>query len=222
MTPWLRTTGLLLVLGTGAMVNPCGGAPAYGAVLAYEAVPARGVEAGSGAGAGGAGGGRVAVAGPASPFASATASAADSASASALRPAAGPDAAHASPDPSRAGNLAGEGRERPGRTAAEPTTDEDEGGDAGEGDDTAGPTADGDDDGSQSDNPGSPTPADSPSAQEADPVPTSPPLQPLHHTVTHAEDPTEPVLRILPLGSGLILIGLGLGLAFIALRVRRS
>jgi hypothetical protein len=53
-------------------------------------------------------------------------------------------------------------------------------------------------------------------------VPTSSPLRPHHHTVTHAEDPTEPVLRILPLGSGLILIGLGLGLAFIALRVRRS
>jgi hypothetical protein len=30
------------------------------------------------------------------------------------------------------------------------------------------------------------------------------------------------MLRILPLGSGLVLIGLGLGLAFIALRVRRS
>jgi len=213
VTPWLRTTGLLLVLGTGTVVNPCGGVPAYGAVLSH------GVEAGSGAGAGGAGGGRVAVTGPASPSASATASASDSASA--LRPAAGPDAAHASPDPSRAGNLAGEGRERPGRTA-EPTTDEDESGGAGEGDDTAGPTADGDDDGSQSDSPASPTPADSPSSQEAAPVPTSSPLRPLHHTVTHAEDPTEPVLRILPLGSGLILIGLGLGLAFIALRVRRS
>lgn len=53
-------------------------------------------------------------------------------------------------------------------------------------------------------------------------MPTSPPLQPVRQTVTHAEDPAEPVLRILPLGSGLILIGLGLGLAFIGLRVRRS
>jgi len=54
-------------------------------------------------------------------------------------------------------------------------------------------------------------------------VPSSPPLRPVHRTVTHAEDdPTEPVLRILPLGSGLILIGLGLGLAFIGLRVRRG
>ncbi|EYT80073.1 hypothetical protein CF54_27555, partial [Streptomyces sp. Tu 6176] len=31
-----------------------------------------------------------------------------------------------------------------------------------------------------------------------------------------------PVLEMLPLGSGLVLIGLGLGLAFIALRVRRA
>jgi hypothetical protein len=53
-------------------------------------------------------------------------------------------------------------------------------------------------------------------------VPSSPPLRPVHQSVTHAEDPTDPVLRILPLGSGLILIGLGLGLAFIGLRVRRG
>jgi hypothetical protein len=32
----------------------------------------------------------------------------------------------------------------------------------------------------------------------------------------------EPVLRILPLGSGMVLIGLGLGLAFVGLRVRRG
>ncbi|MGW3117902.1 hypothetical protein ACWDBW_12295 [Streptomyces sp. NPDC001107] len=37
-----------------------------------------------------------------------------------------------------------------------------------------------------------------------------------------AGQPTEPVLRILPLGSGLVLIGLGLGLAFIGLRMRRA
>jgi hypothetical protein len=36
-----------------------------------------------------------------------------------------------------------------------------------------------------------------------------------------AERPVGPVLRILPLGSGLVLIGLGLGLAFFALRLRR-
>ncbi|MFF0163190.1 hypothetical protein ACFYRY_37510 [Streptomyces sp. NPDC005263] len=36
------------------------------------------------------------------------------------------------------------------------------------------------------------------------------------------ERPAEPRLRFLPLGGGLILVGLGLGLAFIALRVRRG
>lgn len=53
-------------------------------------------------------------------------------------------------------------------------------------------------------------------------MPSPPPLQPVHRTVARAEGTAEPVLRILPLGSGLILIGLGLGLAFIGLRVRRS
>ncbi|XUL89438.1 hypothetical protein ACQ86D_24660 [Streptomyces galilaeus] len=195
MTPWLRTAGLLLVLGTGSVVNPCGGVPAYG------------VGTGS---TGGAGGGRAAVTAPASTSPSATA----------LKPASGPDhheqaPAHASAEPSRAGSQAGEGRERPGRTA-QPSAEEDENG-ADDGD-TAEPTAD--EDGASA----VPTPADSASpSQEAALVPSSPPLQPVHQTVTHAEDdPTEPVLRILPLGSGLILIGLGLGLAFIGLRVRRG
>ncbi|UXX94454.1 hypothetical protein N7U49_24625 [Streptomyces sp. AD2-2] len=82
MTPWLRTwpslraTGLLLVLGTGAVVNPAGGG-----------LPAYGVEAGSGAGTGGAGGGRVAGTGGAGGGRVAvTASAAGAASASASPP----------------------------------------------------------------------------------------------------------------------------------------
>ncbi|MET8831051.1 hypothetical protein ABZX40_15490 [Streptomyces sp. NPDC004610] len=33
---------------------------------------------------------------------------------------------------------------------------------------------------------------------------------------------TGPVVRILPLGSGLMLIGIGLGLAFLGLRLRRG
>jgi hypothetical protein len=37
-----------------------------------------------------------------------------------------------------------------------------------------------------------------------------------------AERAAEPRLEIMPLGSGLILVGLGLGLAFVALRVRRG
>lgn len=199
------------MLGTGAVVNPYGGPSAYG--LGVEA-------AGTTGGTGGPGGGRVLVTAPAS------GSAAVPPSASALRPASGPDSAHVhgSAEPSRAGSRAGEGRERPGRSA-QPTTDENESG--GDGEDTAGLEADEGDDGGRS---AGPTPADSASPQEAgqeaghEPgVVSSPPaLQPVHQSVTHAEDPTEPVLRILPLGSGLILIGLGLGLAFIGLRVRRG
>ncbi|MGX9888921.1 hypothetical protein [Streptomyces sp. NPDC002276] len=202
MTPWLRTTGLLLVLGTGTVANPYGGVPAYG------------VGAGS---TGGAGGGRTTVTAPAS------------ASATALKPAAGPDhhdqapaqapaqaPTHASAEPSRAGSQAGEGRERPGRTAR-PSADADEDENGGDDGDAAKPTAD--EDGTSA----APTPADSASpSQAAAVVPSTPPLQPVHQSVTHAEDPAEPVLRILPLGSGLILIGLGLGLAFIGLRVRRG
>lgn len=188
------------MLGTGAVINP------YGGVLAY------GVEVGGAGGAPASGAPHA----PSSPSASATAS-------SALRPASGPDhhdqapaqaPARASAEPSRAGSQAGEGRERPGRTAR-PSAEEDENG-ADDGD-TAEPAAD--EDGASA----VPTPADSASpSQEAAVVPSSPPLQPVHQTVAHAEDPTEPVLRILPLGSGLILIGLGLGLAFIGLRVRRG
>lgn len=217
MTPWLRTwpslraTGLLLVLGTGAVVNPAWGVPGYG------------VEAASGARTGGAGDGRVAGPGDgkatatASETGSASASASASASPSAVGPVSGPDPARASAEPSRAGSEAGEGRERPGRTA-EPSADEDESG-GGDGGDTAGPRADGDDDGGASE---SPAPDDSASLQQAEPTPSSPPLQPARQTVTRATGSAEPMLRILPLGSGLILIGLGLGLAFIALRVRRS
>ncbi|MEV0740935.1 hypothetical protein AB0I51_34505 [Streptomyces sp. NPDC050549] len=207
MTSWLRTAGLLLVLGTGAVVNPCGGVPAYGV------------------GVGGAGDAPASGAAhtPSSPSASATA----------RKPASGPDhhaqdpaqdpakaPSHASAEASRAGSRAGEGRERPGRTA-QPSAEEDESG-ADDGD-TAEPAADESGDGGRS---AVPTPADSASPSQdtgvTGVVPSSPPLQPVHQTVAHAEDPTEPVLRILPLGSGLILIGLGLGLAFIGLRVRRG
>ncbi|WP_165396256.1 hypothetical protein [Streptomyces sp. F001] len=44
----------------------------------------------------------------------------------------------------------------------------------------------------------------------------------MRQAVAESEATGEPVLKILPLGSGLVLIGLGLGLAFVALRVRRS
>jgi hypothetical protein len=128
----------------------------------------------------------------------------DSASASATR------------EPSLAGTVAGEGRTRPGRPqgpAAQVEGQNDDDPDdatATEPDETAGE---------------SPAATSSPPAQEAGLVPPTAPQQarPAHQAVAHGEDgATEPVLHILPLGSGLVLIGLGLGLAFIGLRVRRS
>ncbi|MEV2210742.1 hypothetical protein AB0H86_04420 [Streptomyces sp. NPDC050997] len=50
-------------------------------------------------------------------------------------------------------------------------------------------------------------------------VPSAPPTRGVDQAVGR---PAEPRLQILPLGGGLILVGLGLGLAFIALRVRRG
>lgn len=115
-------------------------------------------------------------------------------------------------DPSRAGSRAGEGRERPGRheETVGPTEEEDAAAEVGSEADAEQPTVDGDAD-------VVPEPS-----REAVPAASVPPQQPVRQAVSRAEDPTEPVLRILPLGSGLVLIGLGLGLAFIGLRVRRG
>lgn len=129
--------------------------------------------------------------------------------------------ASASPEPSRAGTLAGEGRLRPGRpqgpAAAVQGQDEDgdEPGEDGDepGEDEAGEETDG----------ASPATTSTQPPREAGLVPTPSPTHPAHQSVAHSEeDGSEPVLHILPLGSGLVLIGLGLGLAFVALRVRRS
>jgi hypothetical protein len=68
-----------------------------------------------------------------------------------------------------------------------------------------------------------PSTASSASPQEAGLVPSAPPARPAEQTGAHGGESTaEPALQILPLGSGLVLIGLGLGLAFVALRVRRG
>ncbi|MET9900109.1 hypothetical protein [Streptomyces sp. NPDC006446] len=103
-------------------------------------------------------------------------------------------------DSSRAGSFAGEGRSRPGR--AEPDLqdipdaadpqDTDPGADAGLTEASVAPE---------------------PSRNDAVPV---------QQSVVGPASPPEPVLEILPLGTGLILIGLGLGMAFVALRVRRG
>ncbi|MFF9122550.1 hypothetical protein ACF09J_04485 [Streptomyces sp. NPDC014889] len=119
-----------------------------------------------------------------------------------------------SDDPSRAGSLPGEGRLRPGRPHDWRTEREDDDSDGpGEhahrggrfGGDSVTPEA----------------PSVSPSGQEAAPLPSGT-GSPGDLPVAQDETGTGPVLRYLPLGSGLVLIGLGLGLAFIALRMRRS
>ncbi|MFH9005607.1 hypothetical protein ACH4E5_20550 [Streptomyces afghaniensis] len=104
-----------------------------------------------------------------------------------------PSAPSAPGKPSRAGSRAGEGRERPGRP-------EDPERERGAGEATADPE----------------TP------REAVPEPSAPTEQPVRQAAAaRADRHVGPVLRILPLGSGLMLIGLGLGLAFFALRLRR-
>ncbi|MFD6287442.1 hypothetical protein ACFWDP_40915 [Streptomyces anthocyanicus] len=97
------------------------------------------------------------------------------------------------PAESRAGSRAGEGRERPGRESPPPPED------------TASAHPDG------------------PESQEAY-LPPERPARPVdaHDAPDHPVRTSEPVLQVLPLGTGLILIGLGLALSFLALRTRRA
>ncbi|MEU7720250.1 hypothetical protein [Streptomyces tibetensis] len=227
MTPWLRAlraTGLVLALGAGAAVSPFGSVPSYGAVHTYveEADTADSAEPEE------AGSGTLATPSPepasSSPSAPTTASFRPTASSrtaspsrptpspraasparSAPSPLAAPSARAASPaaaaratpsdagEPSRAGSRAGEGRVRPGRPE-----------EAGEGQGLSDASA-------------LALPEEPP---ETDPVSASPSQQSVREAAT-TERPVGQVLRILPLGSGLVLIGLGLALAFVALRLRR-
>ncbi|WP_079078061.1 hypothetical protein [Streptomyces sp. CdTB01] len=117
-------------------------------------------------------------------------------------------------EPSRAGSVAGEGRQRPGRQEETPTadpTDEEPDQDQAA---TADPEQNADDGGGVE----SPEAVGSAPAGQVTPGASSGADR---QSVTRAVAPAEPVLRILPLGSGLVLIGLGLGLAFIGLRLRR-
>lgn len=120
-------------------------------------------------------------------------------------------------EPSRAGSRAGEGRMRPGRPDGPAAQVE--------GDDDTGPTQASDTTAAQPEEPETAdvpngTPGASPPPEEAGLQPTRPPAT--QQSVQQGEAPTEPVLRILPLGSGLVLIGLGLALALLGLRLRRS
>ncbi|MFJ3667887.1 hypothetical protein ACIPSE_15680 [Streptomyces sp. NPDC090106] len=96
-------------------------------------------------------------------------------------------------EPSRAGSRAGEGRERPGRR--EPVPD---------------PEA------------AAPRTATPSGVPEPVRTPVPPPSPVAQQAVTPDTQPTGPVLRVLPLGSGLVLIGLGLGTALLGWRLRRG
>ncbi|MBF8171362.1 hypothetical protein IW294_11420 [Streptomyces olivaceus] len=57
---------------------------------------------------------------------------------------------------------------------------------------------------------------------EATPARSSSPSPARPQEGSSTQGVAEPVLRVLPLGSGLVLIGLGLALAFVGLRLRRG
>ncbi|MET7938693.1 hypothetical protein [Streptomyces sp. NPDC005302] len=111
-----------------------------------------------------------------------------------------PGRAIPTPDSSRAGSIAGEGRVRPGR--ADEDSPEPEDSDPG--------TDIGSDIGA-----GLSQVGDVPDASRED-------TAPVQQSVVGPRSSTEPVWQVLPLGGGLILVGLGLGLAFVGLRVRRG
>lgn len=117
-----------------------------------------------------------------------------------------PDVARPSADASHAGSPAGVGRARPGRPDS----------------DTSNETDSEDTEATDSDPEADPD-AEVPDTSEASIAPQPSPHDaiPAEQSVVRSGPDPQPVLEILPLGSGLILIGLGLGLAFVALRVRR-
>lgn len=135
------------------------------------------------------------------------------------------------PGESRAGSRAGEGRERPGRAPA-PTkeTEETEEEQQEEQDEEAAPDEAQEEAQDEDAGVGHPDgPADGEQSEGAVAPETPGNTAPRSHPPFDAEQAagrhvraSEPVLRVLPLGSGLVLIGLGLGLAFVALRVRRA
>ncbi|MFJ8081711.1 hypothetical protein ACIQ6Y_13970 [Streptomyces sp. NPDC096205] len=116
-------------------------------------------------------------------------------------------------------------------TAREPD-DEDEGGQPTEGAETAGTAGRGEASAdSEEADPEDPvgTPEDPGSGRreeglpDADPVSPSAPQNASPRPVApQAGTPAEPMLHVLPLGSGMVLIGLGLALAFVGLRLRRG
>jgi hypothetical protein len=114
---------------------------------------------------------------------------------------------------SRAGSLPGVGRERPGRGGVDSETSEVEPDDPAE---TGTRTGTGTETGTD------PTASepDRPTGNTYDTAPYGRD-EPDTDTVARPGPGQGTMLRALPLGGGLILIGLGLGVAFVALRVRR-
>ncbi|CAM5629868.1 MULTISPECIES: hypothetical protein [Streptomyces] len=216
MTSWLRTLGATFVLGAGAVllpVGPLGGPPgAAGVAYGAERTPPGAEES-------------------------------DRTRAVSRSPSASPSRS-ASPSASRPGSGPGEGRDRPGRdeTAREESRDtrpprrgraEQEGTESHEagrpdGDGVRRPDARRDASTPAEDDPAEQSPAgDSGGVTPTEsgdtaavPVPAT--SSPAARPDTVAGTAVEPVLRILPLGSGLILIGLGFALAFLGLRMRQE
>ncbi|MFE2047606.1 hypothetical protein [Streptomyces sp. NPDC059459] len=73
-------------------------------------------------------------------------------------------------------------------------------------------TVDGDDQDASEESPGALPPG------KANKVPSASPSR----DRTGTDQATEPALRVLPLGSGLVLVGLGLALGLVGLRLRRG
>ncbi|MGW1722541.1 hypothetical protein ACWCQK_06315 [Streptomyces sp. NPDC002306] len=232
MTPWryvlctLSACGLLglsggISVGAGPAYGvPVGAGPAYGVpvVGSYGTSPAPSSSA-------------PAVPSP-SPSASKTAVSASKTESGATSPAASASAslsasasasASASPtEPDRAGSLAGEGRQRPGRQEDVATQVQGEGTDEDPADpDGTDPRENADED-SRSDTDGTDAGQATRTPGQDGLAPATPTDEPGRQTVARPQSSAEPVLQILPLGSGLVLIGLGFGLAFLGLRLRRG
>ncbi|WSM41065.1 hypothetical protein OIE80_17175 [Streptomyces cellulosae] len=217
VTPWLRTLGATLVLGAGAVLLPYGplGGPPGAAGVAYGAERTPGPDPSERARA---------------------ASRSPSAPASPSR--------SASPSATRSGSGQGEGRDRPGRqeTPRQEPRDtqpprhgraEEEGSGPREtagrpdGDGVRRPDARLDASTRAEDDTAEHSPAGSDDVAPSEPASSA--AAPATASSSRTAEPdavagtaVQPMLRILPLGSGLILMGLGFALAFLGLRMRQE
>jgi len=237
----VRTTGLLIALGVGGALlpydvkaAPTGPTPGVHASVAASSPGEQRRERGEGPGRPGPGGAATSTGRPAErPAAHPAARPAEGAvtpvpdtprGTASPRPSVAPPR-HGQPvvprtGPSRAGSSAGEGRERPGRQedagAAEAEASADAGADEdGELQDSGAPDEGVVDGGVTDEEAGRATGGAATVVPEAS-------RRPVGQAVGQERPTTEPVLRILPLGSGLVLIGLGLGLALLGVRLRRA